>query len=99
MNVYQDAKRIAQEIFYFNLKYFGEQMELAPTDPDPDGYECEIIPKYHQQIKYQDEMICVNKTIPNCSKVKYFSTLKCLFFHEKKKKNQLFSSVEGYTDV
>ena len=87
MNVYQDAKRIAQEIFYFNLKYFGEQMELAPTDPDPDGYECEIIPKYHQQIKYQDEMICVNKTVPNCSKVIYLSIFlkyNTLFFTSEK---------------
>ena len=62
-------------------------MELAPTDPDPDGHECEIIPKYHQEIKYEDEMICVNKTVPNCSKVIYLSIFlkyNTLFFTSEK---------------
>ena len=68
-HVHFDAKKIAEQIYYFNSKYFDNKIEVALNDPDPNGYECEVSPKHQKQIVYQDEVVCFNKTMKSCSKV------------------------------
>ena len=52
------------------MKYFGERIRINPEDPDPEGYVCETTPYFTYETEYAEEILCYNKTIPLCSKVR-----------------------------